>query len=138
MARIKYDINLMNYMSLFESHTGAKLKDCIADDDKLLFIVQPGDMGRAIGKNGANIKKLEAMLRKSIRVVEFADDVVQFAKNCIYPLHADDISINENIIAIKCRDSRTRGLLIGRDRKNVNSLKETIGRHFDVKEITVA
>ena len=52
MSRIKYDSELIKLMTLFESMTGAKVKDCISDE-KLTFIIEEGDMGKAIGRNGA-------------------------------------------------------------------------------------
>jgi len=53
----------MQYISLFESITGAKVKDCVMDE-KLTFIVHPNEAGRAIGKNGINIKRVANVLKK--------------------------------------------------------------------------
>ena len=46
-------------MSMFQSVTGATAKDCIIDDkmDRVIFVINPGEMGLAIGKNGVVIKK---------------------------------------------------------------------------------
>ena len=62
MTRIKLDSELIKLMSYFESLSGAKVKDCISDD-RLTFIIKEGDMGKAIGRNGANIKKMESRLK---------------------------------------------------------------------------
>ena len=66
MARIKYNIDVMKYMSLFESLTGAKIKDCIVNDT-IIFIVHENEMGKAIGKHGSNIKRVENALKKKIK-----------------------------------------------------------------------
>jgi len=65
--KIKYDENLIKYISVFESITNTKLKDCIAEDDRLLFIVEEGQIGKAIGKQGSNIRRLEDLLKKRVR-----------------------------------------------------------------------
>ena len=59
----------MRYISLFESLTGAKVKDCIVNDI-VIFIVHENEMGKAIGKQGSNIKRIENILKKKIKLVE--------------------------------------------------------------------
>ena len=136
MTRIKYDTNLMGYMSLFESLTGTKLKDCISNDI-LLFVVQENQIGKAIGKGGANVRKIESALRKKIKLVEFSPDAKQFIANMVYPLQVGNIEEKENIITVKGQDTKTRGLLIGRDSKNLIHLTSVVKRYFNVSEIKV-
>ena len=50
MIKIKYDINLMKFISLFESITKTDVKDCFEIGGKLVFIVKEGNIGRALGK----------------------------------------------------------------------------------------
>ena len=137
MARIKYNADVMKYMSLFESLTGAKVKDCIVNDN-VFFIVHENEMGKAIGKHGSNIKRVENALKKKIRLAEFNNDVSQFIQNLICPLKAKEVKEEEGIITIYADDTKTKGMLIGRDRHNINSTSEIVKRHFDVTEIKVA
>ena len=136
MIKIKYDMDLMNYMSLFETVTQAKLKDCILGE-RLLFIVEEGEMGKAIGKKGINVKKIEGVLKKNIKLVEFSSDVLQFVRNLVYPLQVKEIKEEENVVVISAPDTTTRSLLIGRDRKNLNDLKSVVKRHFDIEDVKV-
>ena len=136
MNRIKFDSELMKLITLFESVTGASVKDCIADG-KIIFIIDEGEMGKAIGKNGANIKRVENMLKKRVRLVEFSNDVVQFVKNLVYPIDAMEIKQEENAIIIHGRDTGSKAMLIGRERQNINHLAVIVKRYFDVKEIKV-
>ena len=126
----------MKLMTLFESMTGAKVKDCIANE-RLMFIIEENEMGKAIGKNGANIKRMESMLKKKIRLVEFSSDVLQFVKNMIYPVEALEIKNEENIVTIHGKDTSSKAMLIGRERQNINHLSDIVKRYFDVKEIKV-
>lgn len=136
MEKIKYDATLMKYISLFESLTGAKAKDCIANEH-ILFIVHENEMGKAIGKHGSNIKRIEGMLNKNIRLVEFSNDIVQFIQNLMYPLIAKEIKEENGIVSICCHDTKTKGMLIGRDRHNINSISDIVKRYFKVSEIKV-
>jgi len=135
VTKIKYDAEIMKLMALFESMTRAKLKDCILDE-RLLFIVEENEIGKAIGKKGSNIKRLENMLKKRIKVVEFSDDVIQFIKNLLYPLQTSGIENNDNIISIQA-DTKTKSLIIGRDQKNLKNLISIVKRFFDIQEIKV-
>lgn len=136
MNKIKFDSDLIGLMTLFESFTGAKVKDCIANE-KLVFIIEKNDIGKAIGKNGANIKKMENAVKKKINLVEFSDDVLQFIKNITYPIEVAGIERDNGIIKIYGKDSSAKAMLIGRERQNINHLSSIVKRYFDVKEIRV-
>ncbi|MBW2976232.1 NusA-like transcription termination signal-binding factor [Candidatus Woesearchaeota archaeon] len=137
MARIRYDSEIMNYISLFESLTGARVKDCIADDS-IIFILHKGQMGRAIGKEGSNIKKMENLLKRKIRLAEFSEDVSQFLRSLIYPLKVEEIKEEEGIVTICSNDRKTKGMLIGRERHNITLIENILKRHFKVNEVRVS
>ena len=136
MNKIKYDSDLMKLMILFESMTGAKVKDCIVNE-KLIFIVEENEMGKAIGKNGANIKRVENSLKRRIKVTEFSSDAVQFVRNLIYPIDVAEVVQENSIIVLHGKDTNTKAMLIGRDRQNINNLKSIVQRYFDIKEIKI-
>jgi len=137
VTRIIYNNDTMKVMSLFEALTNAKLRDCIAYSDRFVFIVEENQIGKAIGKSGANVKKLESMLNKKIRIVEFSSDVIQFVKNFIYPLQAKEINKENKLITIAGSDTKTKGMLIGRDSRNIKNLRSIVKRYFDIDEIKV-
>ena len=45
--KITFDTDIIKCMNLFENMTGAKLKDCFFDREKLVFLVEAGEMGKA-------------------------------------------------------------------------------------------
>lgn len=136
--KIIYDSSAMKLMSFFEEITHAKLKDCIIHLNQLIFIVHPGQIGKAIGKKGVNVKRLESALKKRIKIVEFSDDVTIFTKNLIYPLKVMDIKEEDKTITIYSDDTKTKGLLIGRDSQNLKNTEQTIKRHFNINKLKVA
>jgi len=136
VVRIKYNIDIMRYITLFESLTGAKVKDCIVNDI-IVFIIHENEMGKAIGKHGSNIKRVENTLKKKIKLVEFNNDVSQFVQNLIYPLKAKEIKEEDGIVAIHVDDRKTKGLLIGRDRHNISLVNDIVKRYFKVEEVKV-
>jgi N utilization substance protein A len=136
MSKIKYDITAMKYISLFESLTNAHVKDCI-NEEQVIFVVNENEIGKAIGKQGINVKKISNIIKKPIKIVEFSQDVLQFIKNFIYPLQVKEINNEENIITITGPDTKTKGMLIGRDAVNLNNLKNVVKRYFSIEDIKV-
>ncbi|MBI2653937.1 NusA-like transcription termination signal-binding factor [Candidatus Woesearchaeota archaeon] len=137
MNKVKFDTEAMKLIALFESMTGAKIKDCIANE-KLIFIVEENEMGKAIGRHGANIKRIENALKKKVKLVEFSSDALQFVRNLVYPAEVNDIKQEGGTITIYGKDTAIRAMLIGRERQNIGLVCNIAKRYFDIKEIKVA
>jgi len=65
---IKYDLQLIGYINIFENITKTNVKDCFMNNkDQLVFVVNENQAGKAIGKNGLNAKRLEKYsVKKSV------------------------------------------------------------------------
>src|SRR3989344_6285211 len=113
----------MKLMTLFESVSGAKVRDVVSNG-KVVFIIEENDMGRAIGKNGMNIKRIEHMLKKKVKLVEFSNDIVQFVKNIIHPIEVQNVEYSDGIITISGKDTSTKSMLIGREHQNLNHTED--------------
>lgn len=137
MSKIIYDSNLIKLMNSFGAVTRAKLKDCINEDDKLIFIVEEGELGKAVGKKASNVKKLENYFKKKIKIVEFHEDKLRFIQAFIYPLRVKEIHEEEGIIVMVGPDVQTKGLLIGKNAYNLRKLEEYVKRYFEIQEIKV-
>ena len=127
MIKIKYDLNLLGLMNAFEKITRAKLIDCFIDDNELLtFIVEKNNLRKAIGKNGTTVKKLEDLMKRKIKVVENSLEMLKLIQNYIYPLRVDDIREENRIVIMKSQNTKTKGLLIGRQAKNLRNLEKVV------------
>jgi len=135
LARLKLDQDALGLSSLMEKITRVRVKDCFKDDDDetIYFIVHRGEMGKALGKGGANIKKVQQVLDKKIRVIEYNDDLVAFVKNVIYPVEVEEINVDNNTVIIKDSRKKTKSLLIGRESRNLNIIKRAVRRFFNVE-----
>ena len=92
---IKFTTNEIRYIALFESMTGAMVKDCIVDDEsaKITFLVKKGDMGLAIGKRGSTVTKVQKTVDKGVEVIEHSEDPVEFITNLMAPAKIRSIRI---------------------------------------------
>jgi transcription termination/antitermination protein NusA len=135
--KITFDTETLKVMKLFDDVTKATLKDCFLDREKLVFLVENGELGKALGKNKMNITKLEKMLNRKIKIVEFSPDRLTFIKNYITPLKIDGITEEGDVVTIVGPDTKTKGLLIGIKAQNLRNLEKIVGKYFTVQEIKV-
>lgn len=139
---IRISANEFRYMGVFETLTGAGVKDCIVDEEKIIFIVKEGDMGLAIGKNGANVKKVEETVGRKIDLIEFSRDAVQFVKNVMNPMkpknaYMSQKSTGQKIIKLQLepQDKRT---VLANNKRLLNTVKNYVARHHPVDDIEIA
>jgi len=139
MSKITYNAELLKIMSLFENLTRTALKDCFIDDNNLLtFVVSDIEIGKAIGKNASNVKKLEMLLKRKIKILAFNPSPVAFVKNLIYPVTDAEVEQQDKTIIIKGHDSRTKGFLIGREQSNIKNMIGIVKKYFkDIEQIRV-
>ncbi|MBU1199747.1 MAG: NusA-like transcription termination signal-binding factor [Nanoarchaeota archaeon] len=135
--KISFDTDMIKFMSLFESITHSQLKDCFFDREKLVFVVDQGEMAKALGKNKANITKLEKLLKRKLKIVEFNENRLQFITNYLAPLRVTDISEEGDTITVTGADTKTKGLMIGIKAQNLRNLENVIRKYFKIDEIKV-
>ncbi len=90
-VRIKLSVESLRFINLFQSITKATVKDCIVDDDKVLFVVKEGQAGMAIGRDGVNIKNIQRLIKRRVEVVEFSSDLKRFINNLLRPVRVVDL-----------------------------------------------
>ncbi len=80
-------------MSMFQNISGATAKDCVIDPkvERVIFVVNRGEMGLAIGRSGETIKKVQKAIGKQIELVEWSDDAKQFVMNSLNPQYVTEI-----------------------------------------------
>lgn len=140
---IKFTTHEIRYIALFESMTGAMVKDCIVDEDagKLTFLVKRGDMGLAIGKRGSTVTKVQKAVDKGVEVIEHSDDPVEFITNLMAPAKIRSIRIlqkeNGEKIATIETDPRNKRTAIGKGGKNIERARSLAKRQHNINNIII-
>jgi len=140
MAEVVLTEDCMRLISQFESLTGASSRDCVVDErnQRLIFVVNPGQMGLAIGKKGAAIKKASETMGKKIEVVEYSPSPEQFVKNCFLPAQVTTIEFSgspeEQTVKVQVRDE-DRGIAIGKEGKNIFKAKRLAQRQHNIVDV---
>ena len=140
MAEVLLTEDCMRLISQFESLTGAGSRDCVIDDrnERIIYVINPGEMGLAIGKKGASIKKASDVMGKRIEVVEYSDDPEQFIKNCFLPAQVVSVEFEESeegpVAHVEVREE-DRGIAIGKEGKNIFKAKRLSQRQHDIADV---
>jgi N utilization substance protein A len=141
--KIKLTSDELRLMSLFQSITSATARDCIVDErmDRVIFIVNKGHMGLAIGKGGSTIKHLQNMVGKKVELVEYSDDACKFISNILNSDLINDIKINVRIDgtkqAVVVVDAKKKGIVVGREGRNAEKARILARRYFQISNVLI-
>ena len=139
---IRISADEMRYIALFESLTGARVRDCVIDPSggSITFVVNRGDVGLAIGREGAKVKRARRVMGKGIEVVEHSDDPVEFLKNTFLPAKVKTVEITERDgrkIAVISVEFQDKGLAVGRGGKKILNAKRLVERLHGIQDILI-
>ena len=141
--KIKLTTDELRLISLFQSVTSATARDCIVDEkmERVIFVVNKGHMGLAIGKGGATIKQLQNVVTKKVELVEYSDDPSEFLRNILNSDMVNDIKINERSDgsrqAIVSVDPRRKGVVVGREGRNAEKARLLAKRYFQISNVLI-
>lgn len=114
----------------FQQVTGAAARDCVADGERVVFVVANGEMGKAIGRGGGNIEKLERLLKKRVQLVEHSDDPQQFLEGILSKKIS--LKLEKNCATIDAQ-REDRGKIIGKGGEKIKLAKQLLKRHFGLE-----
>ncbi len=139
-SKIRLGSDEIKFMTLFESLTGATVVDCVKEENTLGFLVKKGDMGRAIGKQGANIEKVRQSVGRSVLIVEEGDNQQEFVKKLFEPVRLHKIQFKENdgeknaVIEV---DKKDRRKVLGSEGMRIKIARQLARRHHMIDDIVV-
>ena len=141
--KIKLTSDELRLMSLFQSITTATARDCIVDDkmERVIFVVNKGHMGLAIGKGGTTIRQLQNVVAKKVELVEYSDDPSEFIRNILNSDMINEVKINERVDgtmqAIVSVDPKKKGVVVGREGRNAEKARLLAKRYFQISNVLI-
>jgi len=130
-------------MSLFQSVTSVTARDCVVDDkmERVIFIVNRGQMGLAIGKGGATIRQLQNVVTKKVELVEYSDDASDFVRNILNPQMVNDVKITHRTDgskqAVVLVDAKRKGVVVGKEGRNAEKARLLAKRYFQISNVLI-
>ncbi len=141
--KIKLTPDELRLISLFQSITSASARDCIVDDkmERVIFVVNKGHMGLAIGKGGATIKQLQNVVAKKVELVEYSDEASDFIRNILNSEMVKEVKINEKSDgskqAVVFVDPKRKGVVVGREGRNAEKARILAKRYFQISNVLI-
>ncbi|MEM0074812.1 MAG: NusA-like transcription termination signal-binding factor [Conexivisphaerales archaeon] len=133
----------LGLMSVFQNVTGVNSRDCIIDQQagRIIFVVDKGLMGLAIGKEGRTIINLERIVGKPVELVEYSDSAAEFIKNALGSRNVIDVKINTRAdgqkVAIVQTSAKNKGAVLGKGGRNAERARILAQRYFDIQHIHI-
>jgi N utilization substance protein A len=141
MPEVTLTEDTLRYISLFENITKTHVRDCMETEEKLVFVVDPGQANRAVGKAGEHVIRMKNTTGKNIQVVEYSDDPENFIRNVFYNYGVQSVVLENrgNIVhATVTVDPKVKGRAIGKNGRNLKIARDLVSRHHNVQSIIVA
>ena len=140
---IKLSTDQIRLISLFQNVTKTTARDCLDDEkqNRIIFVVNEGKMGLAIGKGGSNMKSLQNILKRNVELVEYFDDPAKFLKNILNPKFVNEVKLDTkpdgSSQAIIIVDHGKKGLVVGREGRNAEKARLFAKRYFDISSVLI-
>jgi len=140
---IKLSTDQMRLISLFQNVTKATARDCLDDEkqNKIIFVVNEGMMGLAIGRGGSNIKSLQNILKQNVELVEYFADPIKFLKNILNPKLVNEVKLDTkpdgSLQAIVIVDHGKKGLVVGREGRNAEKARLFAKKYFNISSVLI-
>ena len=140
---IKLTTDQIRLISLFQKITKTTARDCFDDEkqDKIIFVVNEGKMGLAIGKGGSNIKTLQNILKRHVELVEYFADPIKFLTNVLNPKLINEVKLDTkqdgSSQATVIVEQGKKGLVVGREGRNAERARLFAKRYFDISSVQI-
>ncbi len=136
---MKIDGEQLRMINALESVSGVGAKDCIIDEKIISFLVPKKDVGKAIGKNAENVKKLNNALGKNIEILPHTAEFSGFLKGAMKDVSFVKITIvdgergKEALVSLS-PDNRIKLREKGRKLKRIKKIAE---RNYNIENIRI-
>ena len=141
MAEVRLDNQTLLHIGLFERITRTRVRDCVDAEDRIIFMVDNGFITKAVGKNGENVSKLRKALNKTIQIIEYSDDPIQFVRSVFHPYQVENVELEtrgNQIHATVKVNPVLKAKAIGRQGRNLKIFRDIICRHHEIQSVSVS
>lgn len=127
-------------IALFESVTRARAKDYLQLDDRVVFVVEPGQLHQALGPDARHFNRLKELFKKPVDIVEFAQDPQKFLRNIFHQFEVSAVLLGEKAgrkhatVTVKAQE---KGRAIGKGGRNLKVAQMLASRHTDIQSVSV-
>lgn len=126
------DMQHMRYLNLFGKITKVNTRFCFNYNNAIMFGVPRRFVFKSIGQNAENLKKINHIIGKRIKVVALphgVEDAKYFIKNIVSPVEFKDLEVKEYEIILTA-GSQSKAALIGRNKRRLHEMQKIVHDFF--------
>lgn len=119
-------------LNLFQKITQIRTRFCFTYNNQIFFCVPKKLVTRAIGREGINVKRINQILKKRIRIVagpEGLTDAEEFLRAVVSPIEFKSIEITPMELILNA-GSHNKAALIGREKRRLIELQKIVKDFF--------
>lgn len=140
MKDIVVDNKIMGYIAIFERIAHTELKECLENEDMIIFIVGEKRMAELFKRNPSFVSELKQKTNKHILVAEASHDLINFVRNIFFRLGVKEIQVNwkegmtDVLVSV---DPMEIGKAIGKEGRNIKLFRDTVQRFFNIRNLAI-
>jgi N utilization substance protein A len=141
--QIKLTAEEFRYIALLHELTNVFVRDCIVDEDnnRIIFLVDPKDIGKAIGPKGIYVQRLKKILNRDIEIVGYSDKLEEQVKYALAPAKVREVRLvnrpgGKKIVYVTV-DPKDKGIAIGRNGKNAIRATLILRRYHNIDSVII-
>ena len=136
------DMQLMRYINLFATTTRVQTTKVFVYNNQIVFAVPKAKVSEAIGRGAVNVKRLNEILRKKIKVVTMPaidsnEGIGKFVEETVAPIEFNGVEIKGDGIVINA-ERQSKAALIGRGRQREKELADVLKNFFHIGKLRIA
>ncbi|MEM4864966.1 MAG: NusA-like transcription termination signal-binding factor [Acidilobaceae archaeon] len=132
----------LRLISVFNELTKCSALRCFIDSEsnRIIFLVDKSEYGRAIGKNGRNIKLLSQIFKRPVEIVKYSDNLEEMVSYLFPAEGIEEVSLVDGrdgkSVTIKIRDEY-KGKAIGKNGRNIKRARLLLKALFNVTKVSI-
>lgn len=135
------DMQTIRHINLFTKVSKIPTKHFFTYNNVLVFGVPKAKVSQAIGKNATNVKKLNQILRRKIKIIaipskENKESIKKFITDLVDPIELSNINVSDERIEINAT-RMNKASLIGRNRTREKELIDILKNLLDVQTVQI-
>ncbi len=141
--QIKLTAEEFRYIALLHELTNVFVRDCIVDDEnnRIIFLVDPRDIGKAIGPRGMYVQRLRRLLNRDIEIVGYSDKLEEQVKYALAPAKVKEVRVinrpGGKKVVYATVEPRDKGIAIGKNGKNVARAALILRRYYGIDSVII-
>jgi len=133
------DMQFIRYANLFGRVTRIRTNHCFEYNNTIVFAVPRRFVGQAIGEDNKNLKQLNQIIKKKIKIVPIPsgkEDIENFVSVIISPVKFKAIDVKDGEAIINAA-TQNKASLIGRNKIRLNEMEGILGQYFGIRKLRV-